>query len=193
MPKRRKDQNNSFQSNKKQKTENAIEKETKIELQNPKIEISIDKKHSNLIDLTSNSNSQQQEEQQLKCCLKECKSIVIDQNQSSRVEVCVNPKKTSKSVGLPANRNKFKVNWNNNGSAIFHLKCYKELMETIDKPGADMPIAREQAILKEADLTAERFDGKKELEENVRKLAELIKNSNHFVTFIGAGASTSAG
>ena len=39
----------------------------------------------------------------------------------------------------------------------------------------------------------EYFDSPKELNEKIEKLAELIKNSKHFVAFTGAGISTSSG
>ena len=39
----------------------------------------------------------------------------------------------------------------------------------------------------------EYFDSPKELNEKIEKLAELIRNSKHFVAFTGAGISTSSG
>src|SRR5690349_19885087 len=47
--------------------------------------------------------------------------------------------------------------------------------------------------LKTEDEKTEYFDDEEELEEKCTYLAELIKNSKHFVAFTGAGISTSAG
>lgn len=123
------------------------------------------------------------------CCLKECGNKIISQN-DSRVEV--------KTV-LPSrfSGENFRVYWNKNGEAKFHLPCWQRLFKSkttaIQKTrtkrsrseSSDFLTKQERALIREAKKTAEFFDSADHIVREAQRVADMIKSSKHCIVFTG--------
>ncbi|GFO20192.1 NAD-dependent deacetylase sirtuin-6 [Plakobranchus ocellatus] len=135
------------------------------------------------------------------CCLKSCACRSLN-SCDKRVEV----KSALPRGGLYQFRDSFIVHWKKNGEAVFHQKCWDRLLYASQKrkqkfskcdATSDEPLQIQMECEKEmicsASETAEMYDAKATIVEAAKKIANLLKSSNHCVIFTGAGISTSAG
>ena len=92
-------------------------------------------------------------------------------------------KQIEKAAKLIYKTNKFKLNNKITNVRVYHVLCWlyraeaKAAKRSIDKLGT----ARHEADCEEF------FDDEKSLQIKIKKLAELVRKSNHFVAFTGAG------
>lgn len=134
----------------------------------------------------------------MKCSWRKCPSGVTIAAGDARVDVrCklprrfkVTPKGKRKGQGRgSASQTKlasFQVDWQVDGSAVFHDKCYSSLRSRKVKSKLD---GEEKKLFGQAHETAEYFDSSRELDAKARRLVKMLQSSKHAVVFTGAGIS----
>ena len=125
------------------------------------------------------------------CSLRSC-SAELDQEEG-RVEVksCLPSR-----VGSAFLR-KCVVDWRSSGEAVFHKRCWAEVLRNArvrNTKNATMRIhPEERTLVKEAAKTAEFHDSAAELATSARRIASMMRKARFCIAFTGAGISTSAG
>lgn len=78
-----------------------------------------------------------------------------------------------------------------NTANSFHFQCWNDVKQKL--PSRKRVGTVEFNLMREVEDTVERFDGVLQIEQQAKKLAEILRNSSHTVCFTGAGISASAG
>ena len=122
-----------------------------------------------------------------RCCFTRCDELISPSD--SRVEV--------KSHVNVESRMKLFVVWSDNGEAIFHRKCWENILRNSrvrNTKNATIHLSnKEKSMVKEANKTVEYHDSDEKIVESCIRIASLIIEAKHCVAFTGAGISTSAG
>lgn len=126
----------------------------------------------------------------MKCSLKSCQ-LQIDHEEDAWVKIRLRLSCASRKAEI----GKWPVDVHqHNGVCSLHRSCWQQLVDDDGAGSSGTPHGRIFAKrLREAEETAEIFDGRSTVEDQAKQLAVLLRNAKHAVVFTGAGISTSAG
>lgn len=83
----------------------------------------------------------------------------------------------------------FKVNWDENGMAMFHIACWNVLYRSASARTPERTsivlTEMEKDMICEAAKTAETHNSYQFIKDEGKRIAELLKQSNHCVAFTG--------
>lgn len=119
------------------------------------------------------------------CCFRSCPSSAINPKADSwmRIRLDIHDGTT------PEDRKQWPIFVDENtGMGAFHQTCWERVRSEHCRKRSKL--AR---LIRQADDTAELFDGSTQVQAKAVELAQLIRQSKHLVVFTGAGVSTAAG
>ncbi|XP_062614240.1 NAD-dependent protein deacylase sirtuin-6-like [Saccostrea cucullata] len=124
-----------------------------------------------------------------RCCLLNCdrEPILVTDGRTDVRAYCVDKNE----------QKEFKVNWGDDGMAMFHIDCWNTLWRSAcaKNPASTVLVLSEMEkdMIREAAKTAETHHSLTKIKEEAERIAQLINKSNFCIAFTGAGISTAAG